>query len=285
MRVSGSIAAGILAITMASTAWAADYPMLRGSQYDTPPPQQMSTTTTSGGIDWSGFTIGAHGGLSRTYFDFDNSLQTVAAGPLRQTTLLSETNPPAWIRTRSGEDRGQSFGAILGYNMMLDDVLVGFEGDYTRLGQRHTSGDIIGRRVVTSNSDVNDVTLTSNQTVRLHDYATARVRLGWATGRFLPFVTFGGAAGRFDVTKSVLIDWRVQRAGVGAFSNAFGFPTTATDNKRDAFGYGITAGAGVDFAITSNVFLRGEYQFIRFADVKGATIDVNTVRVAGGVKF
>lgn len=288
MRVSGVFASGVftalLATTaMSTTAAAADYPMLRGTQQDSAP--QMGRVVTDEGIDWNGFTIGVHGGLSRTYFDFDNSMQSLAALPLRQTTLLSETNPPSWIRTRSGQDRGQGFGAIIGYNVMVDDIMLGLEADYTRLNQSHTSADFIGRRVGTSNGDVNDVTLTSNQTVNLNDFATARVRLGWAKGRFMPFATFGGAVGRFDSTQSVLIDWRFQRAGVGPFSNAAGFPTTVTDSKRDLFGYGLAAGAGVDIAITNFAFLRAEYQFVRFADVKGSTIDVNTVRAVGGLKF
>jgi opacity protein-like surface antigen len=245
----------------------------------------MGTTTTSNGIDWNGFTIGAHAGLSRTYFDFDTSLQTLAANPLRQTVLLTEYNPPSWIRTRSGEDRGATFGVTAGYNYMIDEILLGFEADYTRVGQSHTSADTIGRRVVTSNGDVNDVTLISSQSMRLQDYATARVRIGVAYGRFLPFITFGGAVGRFDIEKAVNVDWRFQRGGTGAFNNAFGFPTTVTENRRDQYGYGLTAGLGMDVALTDFAFLRGEYQFTRFADVKGATVDVNTIRAVGGLKF
>jgi opacity protein-like surface antigen len=273
-----------MALSGAAPALAADFPMLRGSQYE-PAPMHMGTSTTSNGIDWNGFTIGVHAGLSRTYFDFDNSLQTLAANPMRQSTLLSEHNPPSWIRTRSGEDRGATYGFALGYNYMIDDILLGFEGDYTRVGQSHRSSDSIARRVGTSGGDVNDVTLNSTQSLRLEDFATARVRLGVAYGRFMPFITFGGAVGRFDVEKSVNVDWRFQRGGVGAFNTAFGFPTTVTENRRDQYGYGLTAGLGMDVAFTDNIFVRGEYQFVRFADVKGSTVDVNTLRAVGGVKF
>lgn len=290
MRVSGIFSAAALSVVsatvlLATSALAADYPTLRGTQYDnTPPPPQMGTSN-SDSVDWSGVTIGGHGGLSRSYFDFDTSLQSLAAGPMRQTGLLSEANPPGWIKTLSGQDRGTSFGAILGYNMMVDDVLLGLEADYTRLGQSHTSADFIARRVGTSNGDVNDVTLTSTQTMRLHDYVTARVRLGWATGRFMPFATFGGAVGRFDSLQSVSENWSFQRGGVGPFNTALGFPITVTDNKRDVYGYGVTAGLGVDIALTSFAFLRAEYQYVRFASVKGSVVDVNTIRAVGGVKF
>lgn len=284
MRVSVLFATGVLTTLMASSAaLAADYSMLRGTQQDAP--QSMGRVVADEGIDWNGLTIAAHGGLSRTYFDFDNSMQTLATTPFRQTLLQSEINPSSWIKTRSGQDRGQSFGAILGYNLMIDDIVVGLEADYTRIGQKHSSSDFIGRRVSTSNGDVNDVTLASTQAVEINDYATARVRLGLAKGRFMPFVTFGGAAGRFNSNQTVVSNWNFQRAGFGPFQTAVGFPATSSDNRKNIYGYGLTGGVGVDVALTSNVFLRAEYQYVRFADVKGTTVDVNTIRAAGGVKF
>ncbi len=284
MRVFRVLAATALTTLLAANAQAADFPTLRGSQYDAPP-SSLGQVSSGSGVDWNGFTIGVHGGLSRSYFDFDTSMQAVAAVPLRQTSLLSEYNPPSWIQTRSGQDRGQTWGAIVGYNVMIDDIVVGLEADYTRANQSHSSYDQIGRRVTTSNGDVNDVILTSAQTVSINDYATARVRLGYVVGRFMPFATFGGAVGRFDSTKTVGIDWRFQRAGVGAFGNAFGFPTVASDSKRDVYGYGLTGGVGLDIALTDFAFVRAEYQYVRFADVKGSVIDMNTIRVGGGVKF
>ncbi len=116
--------------------------------------------------------------------------------------------------------------------------------------------------------------------MRIHDYVTARIRLGAAYGRFLPYVTFGGAVGRFDVDKSVNIDWRFQRAAVGPFVTALGFPTTVTDNRRNQYGYGFSGGLGLDVALTDFAFVRGEYLFTRFGDVRGSTIDVNTIRGA-----
>jgi opacity protein-like surface antigen len=281
--MAAGLGLGVASLGMAG-AKAADFPVLRGSQYE-PAPTPMGSTTTSNGIDWNGVTIGLHAGLSRTYFDFDNSLQTLAAQPLRQTLLLSEQNPPNWIQVRSGEDRGASFGGAIGYNYMIDDILLGFEADYTRINQGHASGDFIARQVSTSDGTVHNVSLTSNQTVRLDDFATARVRLGVAYGRFMPFITFGGAVGRFDIQKSVRIDYAFQPGGAGPFLNALGFPTTATENRKSQYGYGLAAGLGMDVALTDFAFVRGEYQFARFNDVKGSTIDVNTIRAVGGVKF
>ncbi len=89
--IAAGLALGLASATaLTSPALAADYPVLRGSQYE-PQPTPMGTTTSSNGIDWSGFTILGHAGLSRSYFDFDTSLQTLAAQPLRQSHLLTNT--------------------------------------------------------------------------------------------------------------------------------------------------------------------------------------------------
>ena len=44
-------------------------------------------------------------------------------------------------------------------------------------------------------------------------------------------------------------------------------------------------GGGVDWAITDNLFLRAEYQYIAFGEVEGTTTTVNTGRVAAALKF
>ena len=66
---------------------------------------------------------------------------------------------------------------------------------------------------------------------------------------------------------------------------AVGYPLTVGAAKKNVYGFGLAVGAGVDMALTDNLFLRGEYQLIRFADVEGTTTTVNTARVAAGVKF
>jgi opacity protein-like surface antigen len=49
--------------------------------------------------------------------------------------------------------------------------------------------------------------------------------------------------------------------------------------------YGVTAGAGLDIAVSRNFFLRTEYEYVQFQPVSGTNIDINTVRLGGGVRF
>ncbi len=48
---------------------------------------------------------------------------------------------------------------------------------------------------------------------------------------------------------------------------------------------GVALGAGLEFALTSNIVLRGEYQYILFNDFDGHKVNVNTVRGGAAVKF
>jgi outer membrane immunogenic protein len=114
-----------------------------------------------------------------------------------------------------------------------------------------------------------DMTLgeVSESTATLSGYSfsnwgTLRARAGYTIGAFMPFVT----------------------AGLVVVGSEIG------SNAQ----HGLTAGAGVDVALTENIFLRGEWQYFAVYRLEGAGTEgadrrgdasVNTVRGAVGVKF
>jgi opacity protein-like surface antigen len=49
--------------------------------------------------------------------------------------------------------------------------------------------------------------------------------------------------------------------------------------------WGFTVGAGLDFAVTQNIFLRAEYEYVQFTPVAGVEININSGRAGLGVKF
>ena len=63
----------------------------------------------------------------------------------------------------------------------------------------------------------------------------------------------------------------------------FSFPGTAGNDGEWLFGG--TVGAGLDVALTRNVFARAEYEYVYFEPIDGVQIAINTVRVGAGVKF
>jgi opacity protein-like surface antigen len=62
-------------------------------------------------------------------------------------------------------------------------------------------------------------------------------------------------------------------------------PGTQNEGQTGAYAFGYTAGFGMDVLVMANLFVRGEYEFVQFPNVKGANINLNTVRLGGGLKF
>ncbi len=268
---------------LAAPTLAADYPVLRGSQIEDAPPAPSRFT-------WDGFYFGGGAGVSDTQFKPGTGLQDLARFAFRNTTLGQQIDMGNLVNNLpSKSDSGATYFGFAGYNWAFGDAVLGFEADYTRSGHSYQINDYIARRAVTPDGTVNDFTLTTNQGAKLDDYATARLRLGWAFGNFMPFATIGGAVGRFNTMSTVTATNYLTQTnpvtGIISQGQANGYPLTVGATKKNVYGFGLTVGGGVDWALTDNMFLRGEYQLIRFADVEGTTTTVNTARAALGVKF
>jgi len=276
------------ALGTASMARAADYPVLRGSQIEDAPP---APETFDDRTNWSGFYFGGGAGVSDTKFvPGGNGLQNLANFAFRNTTLGNEFNIGSLVSDLpTKRDSGATYFGLAGYNWAFGDVILGFEFDYTRSNHKYQIDDYIARRMVTSDGTVHDVDLTSTQRAELLDYATARIRMGWAYGRIMPYGTIGGAVGRFNTTTALLATNYLTQTnpvtGAVEEGQAAGYPLSLGGTKKNVYGFGVAAGLGVDMALTDNLFLRAEYQLVRFADVEGTTTTVNTARVAAGLKF
>jgi len=275
----------LTASLFAAPTLAADY--LRGTQVFEAP---QAAATFERSINWSGFYFGGGAGVSDTKFAPGNGLQDLARFAYRNTLLGAEYDMGALLSNLPEKrDSGATFFGFAGYNFTFGDAVLGFEADYTRSGHQYQLGDYIARRAVTSNGTVNDFSLTTNQGAKLDDYATARLRMGWAFGSFMPFATIGGAVGRFNTTSTITATndiTQVNPVTLAVYQGpAAGYPLIVGATKKNVYGFGLAVGGGVDWALADNIFLRGEYQLIRFADVEGTTTTVNTARAALGVKF
>jgi len=63
------------------------------------------------------------------------------------------------------------------------------------------------------------------------------------------------------------------------------FQQSASDGRKNIFGFGVAAGLGIDWAITPSVFLRGEWEFIGFNHVNDVRPDVQLGQLGIGVRF
>ena len=139
--------------------------------------------------------------------------------------------------------------------------------------------------------------MTGRSAVQIKDAITFRARAGWATGDFLPYVFGGIAVGRMDVSRSVTSF--VTRRDDITTTDAFGVTTTTrgttffvpaqsqtlSEQRTNAFVAGWTGGLGLEYMLWGNVFMRGEWEYVKFLTVKNTAVQANHLRAGIGYKF
>jgi outer membrane immunogenic protein len=120
---------------------------------------------------------------------------------------------------------GGLIGATIGYNWQIRRFVIGAEGDLDWSGISGTT----------------TVICPVGCTTRNYWLATARVRVGYAFDRFLPYLTGGLAVGNINTSLA-------------------GFPGGSISNA------GWTIGAGLEIGILTNISVKAEYLFVDLAD-------------------
>lgn len=240
------------------------------------------TFTPGPAVRWDGISLGAHIGITNMDTDFGNSTGGQVAYILRNSTLENEAHPSDWTALPHNVTNSKSYGAFLGYTYQWDQLILGFDGAYNRLNSLESqAADGMTRIVTTGDTVQHTVTISAASSMKLIDYATMRMRAGYAMGQFLPYAFVGGAVGRFNYTNSSTVrDSQL----LGGVTTVFG-PVTQTDAKNNAIVGGFTAGLGIDVAVLPNLFLRAEWEYVGFAQVNGLRSSINTGRVGVGMRF
>jgi opacity protein-like surface antigen len=258
-------------------------PTLRGSSPFVPAPPKYTR--------WAGFYFGGQVGRTSGEMNFAGATESLIAYLLRTTALENEQRPSEWGVLGRATNSGTSYGAFIGYNSQWEDVIIGFDLHYNR-GQLSANAPVTPiTRVVSADGNTYYVNLTGAASMRIIDHGSARLRTGWVMGNFLPYGTFGFAVGRADVARSAQVS--------GAENPPAGYPTvpcdplagctefsfSASDSKNAAWIYGWSAGAGLDFLVMPNFFVRAEYEYLTIAKIQGIEARVHTGRVGAGIKF
>ena len=183
--------------------------------------------------NWTGYYVGINGGGGFGHSDWSNALGTNGYN-------LS----------------GAVVGGTIGYNYQMGQAVFGLEGD----------GDWSNIRGSTSGS----ACLGTSCETRNSWLATARGRLGYAFGRFMPYVTGGAAFGDIKATAVGLGSQTTTRAGWtggGGLEAAIAGPWTAkieylyVDLGKGSCGV-VPCGAATDVSFTTNLVRAGvNYRF------------------------
>jgi outer membrane immunogenic protein len=286
-----------------SPAFAADYdlPILRGSQ----PVQPIAPVTTVGPATftrWSGFYVGGVFSYSNATTDFSNATAPLVDFSLRGLTVdsASALSPSEKAVLDKGAASAFGAGGFLGYNTQWQDLIIGVEATYTHTNLNTTaSSSPIGRILPSLNTAV---ALNAAGRLDLTDYGEARFRAGYVVGNLLPYGFIGMAVGRASYSVSTLADVTQDTRTTPSYSCAgtnngnispppptpppcqdFLFSNSAGQNN--ALLYGFSVGGGLDWALTQNVFLRGEFEFVQFAPITNVLVAIISGRVGAGFKF
>lgn len=212
-RLILSVSVGIMAVAMALPSFAADLP--RRGYYKAPvAPAYVAPLFT-----WSGFYIGINGGYGWGKSDWSSTATTGSTSP-----------------------DGGLIGVTLGYNVQTDVWVWGFEGDFDASWLK--GSDNTGTGVCSG---------TDGCETKVPWFATARARVGYALGRWLPYIT-GGAA---------FADVKMTPNGGGS----------DTDTR-----VGWTVGGGIEYAFLGPWSAKLEYLYsdLGTASCSAATCGVDT---------
>ena len=246
---------------------------------------------------WAGFYAGGQVGYTSSVVSFSNAARNDLAYLLRDTAIEQNQDISAWPVLNSRHPASAGYGGFIGYNVQFQDLIVGAEFNYNRVSLTAASSDVVTRSFVDSTNLPTghhyDYTVTASAQAALHmtDIGTFRVRGGWVQDCFLPYGFMGFAVGRTNVSNSGTVSYiavdnpDTATPPLTPLPNLVVGPDTQGNTQNGAFAYGFTTGVGMDVALTSHVFIRGEFEFIYFAPVQGTQISMESARIGAGVKF
>jgi opacity protein-like surface antigen len=179
-------------------------------------------------FSWTGTYVGANaGGIWGTY-DFS---------PTTTNNITGAVGAPVV----GGLNNSSAIGGFqAGYNWQVGQWVLGLEQDYQFTGLKQTTTFAAPAGLFAAGDSLS---------VKTDYLAATRARVGMAWDRALVYAAGGLETGQFDVSSTYVA------RGAGG-SPALGF----TDADKLHFGFNV--GAGVDYAVTNNVFIGVEYRYI-----------------------
>lgn len=268
----------VAALCFGQAAQAADLPFLRGSFQDEPiAPRRL----------WDGFYIGGQAAYGSHDESFSGSNASLASSAIANTIYEGEMGVSQWPLSFSKQSgHGTAYGGFIGYNSQWDDIVIGVEMNYMHGKFGGSSTADMARYSLLSDNNYHSVYSSATSSIAINDVGTFRARAGYAFGNFLPYVFGGLALGQADIVRSVAIRDTVY-AGPGSTTpaNLLGPRAwnTAENGQYSHLIYGYTAGLGFDMNLVGGLFLRGEWEYVRFTSA--VDTGINTVRAGIGYKF
>jgi len=251
-----------------------DLPFLRGSFTE-----GLSTRT----VNWQGGYIGGHAAYGTSNMNFANSTRNITARLLDGTEMEGIQRVSEWPIMGKVSAHGEGVGGFVGYNSQWTDVVVGLELNYThgKFGGSQTGS--MSRFFSLPSGYTVGATYEGTARMSISDMGTLRARAGYAYGSFLPYMFAGIALGQADIVRTARVFGTQVNPNVAPPFNNVPFDVSASDGQYSHLIYGYSFGLGTEIMLISNLFLRAEWEFVRFAS--SVDTSINTVRAGLGYKF
>jgi outer membrane immunogenic protein len=208
---------------------------------------------------WTGFYIGAHIGGAWANFDVRNT-------PEGNGNAFDEGSPGSQYKLEPESFIG---GFQAGYNRQYGAIVYGIEADVSFASGRDSL------RLETVPPD-------DFARAKIGTFGTVTARLGYAAGRWMPYVKGGLAFGEVRVNAGDL-----DGTGTGAVD-------LTDETSKSATRTGWTVGAGLEWAMTNNWTLKTEYNYIDLGKFKSSNedgdvfkhaVDTHVVKLGVNYKF
>ncbi len=211
-----------------------------------PPPPEFT---------WTGFYAGVNVGGGIDHFAFPYTV-SVPVGPIREAVAGTSGI------TGLGPVGGVQFG--FNYQTPFFHIVAGIEvdNDPSGISGQATAGGVLAAI---------GIPVTATFGSRFIDFGTVRLRLGYAWGRLMPYLTGGFTYGTIETFANVV--------GPGILASA---SSTATRTGLPFVRTG-AYGVGVEYAIAPNLTMKAEYLYeciiahpVLFVPAPGVTVSFNT---------
>jgi len=248
---------------------------------------------------WDGFYFGGQAGYTYGSVAFG----TGTSSQIKYILANSELEAPvsSWTTLPDSGSNTTSYGGFVGYNLQWGEVTTGVELNYNHMGFKTQAQDSVGPLIVPGADQADGskvqyaVSVASVASISISDLATARATAGWAVDRALPYGFVGLAVGQADIsrfasvtgTKTVtpLDPITGQPDPTNAVTGVILLPRNPQSESKTVIAYGYTAGLGINVAITPNMFVRAEWEYIQFPNISDFRVAVNSARVGLGLRF
>jgi outer membrane immunogenic protein len=236
--------------------------------------------------NWQGVYVGGQASYGAADMDFTNSGQDLLKKLLNSVDLEDKFNISSWPLQTKTTTQNNGFGGFFGYNAQWTDVVAGVELNYIHGRFANASSGTQARAFMFPTDYQSIAVAGSSSSMNIRDYGSLRVRGGYAWGCFLPYLFGGVALGQADINRSAAVQLSYYYVGTQnnpRLPNILPPPDSLTDNANAHFIYGYSGGLGIDIMLVANLFVRAEWEYMRFTAPVDTTI--NTVRAGIGYKF